>query len=70
MKSQGLRGAPWRPGLQLGAVREAGELRFTVNRLYSLTAADGTLRVPAGFELVRGVGVSAGRYLLRNLDGK
>jgi hypothetical protein len=106
MKSQGLRAAPWTPGLQLGAVREGGGLRFTVNRaariefdfarhrrvhnwqrnyvrlnefpewftveenrLYSLTAADGTVRVLAGFELVRGVDVSAGRYLLRNLDG-
>ena len=106
MKSQGLRAAPWTPGLQLGAVREGGGLQFRVNRaariefdyqrhrrvhnwqknyvrlnefpewftveenrLYSLTAADGTARVLAGFELVAGVDVVPGVYKLRNLDG-
>jgi hypothetical protein len=31
MKSQGLRAAPWRPGLRLGAVREGDGLRFAVS---------------------------------------
>lgn len=107
MKSQGLRAAPWTPGLELGAVREAGGMRFTVNRaariefdfarhrrvqnwrknyvrlnefpewftveegrLYALTGPDGTSRVYAGFELVGGVDVGPGSYVLRNLGNR
>lgn len=32
MKSQGMRATPWKPGLQLGAVREGVALRFTLNQ--------------------------------------
>ncbi len=97
MKSQGLRAEPWKPGLQLGAVREGDALRFTLNqparvafdfprhravhnwqrnyvrlnefpewftvepnRLYFLGE-----RLLAGFELIEGIPLEPGTYILR-----